>query len=416
MPNNNYITENLLSLDLDFFKLNFLYESVNKIYNIKFKEYMINEDNNYLYTEGWNQKKIEKQKSDLKQLKKDKDEKKTNIIKKMIDRILDFIRVIKEKIMNAFNVTKEKVIVSTLSSLNDNTLIDIDVDGYEEKLKILLNEQKEVNNTLDKIKKGNLKHSDVEKLKKTRETNSNKIKKLRNKVDRAYSTASDIAHIGKTVAKTAVIVGGVAVSVHKAIKFWKFVKSQSNTVNAQETYFKNFQNNYGNSSNVSNDDCQSVFNEAQQSYGVYSNTIFDVIRDYEKMADEYKDETQTTLNNETLQDAKKVDKAYKSYMTELCNKMIHANEDELKIGKDEYKRIITQLRAENKSFKQSSKHSLMDMKQLTMRIESLYKQCFKGTSNVSNSEFLRIYEKIKDADNLYNILSKKDVKILSTKI
>ena len=79
----NDITENLLSLDLDFFKLNFLYESVDKLYDIKFKEYMINEDNNdYLYTEGWNQKKIEKTKNDLKQLKKDKDEKKTNIIKK----------------------------------------------------------------------------------------------------------------------------------------------------------------------------------------------------------------------------------------------------------------------------------------------------------------------------------------------
>lgn len=413
----NDITENLLSLDLDFFKLNFLYESVDKLYDIKFKEYMINEDNNdYLYTEGWNQKKIEKTKNDLKQLKKDKDEKKTNIIKKMINRILDFIRVIKEKIMNAFNVTKEKVIVSTLSSLDDNTLIDIDVDRYEEELEILLNEQKEVNKTLDKIKKGNLKHSDVEKLKKTRETNSNKIKKLRNKVDRAYSTVSDIAHIGKTVAKTAVVIGGVAVSVHKAIKFWKFVKSQSNTVNDQEAYFKNFQNNYGNSSNVSNDDCQSVFNEAQQSYGVYSNTIFDVVRDYEKMADKYKDETQTTLNNETLQDAKKVEKAYKSHMTELCNRMIHANEDELKIGKTEYNRIITQVRAENKSFKQSSKHSLMDTQQVKQRIELLYKQCFKGTDNASNSELLKIDEKIRDADNLYIALNKKDGKIVSTKI
>lgn len=417
MTNNIDIAENLLSLDLDFFKLNFLYESVDKIYDIKFKEYIFNEktDDDYFYTEGWKQKqkKIEKQKNDMKQIKKDKTEKKTNILKRMVDRILQFIRGIKEKIVNAFNRKREEKVLKFLmmmEKLDQDVELDIDIDDYEEELKILLDEQKEIQKELNKAQKGKLSHSDAEKVKKNRDRTSEKIRKLRNKVDKGVSTADDVIHIAKTVAK-------VVVGAGIAIKFWKFLKNSVNNVQNQENYFENFQNNFtGSENNSTNDDWQSVFNAAQQNCSQYSQTVFGAVNAYDKASSQYKDETQVSLNNEILQDAKKVDKANKHHMTELSNKILHANIDELKISQSEYDRIRKQLKAEYADFKTNYKHSLMDTVQVRHKIELLYKQFFKDTDNVSHDELLKMQDSMKDADQLYESLNKKDGRIISTKI
>jgi len=255
-----------------------------------------------------------------------------------------------------------------------------------------------------------LSHSDAEKVKKNRDRTSEKIRKLRNKVDKGVSTADDVIHIAKTVAK-------VAVGAGIAIKFWKFLKNSVNNVQNQENYFENFQNNFtGSENNSTNDDWQSVFNAAQQNCSQYSQTVFGAVNAYDKASSQYKDETQVSLNNEILQDAKKVDKANKHHMTELSNKILHANIDELKISQSEYDRIRKQLKDEYADFKTNYKHSLMDTVQVRHKIELLYKQFFKDTDNVSHDELLKMQDSMKDADQLYESLNKKDGRIVSTKI
>ena len=99
MTNNIDIAENLLSLDLDFFKINMMFETVNKMYDIKMKEL----EYNYVYTESINETYVNL----YTEAEEAKNEKQQGLLGRLFTAILNFIRSIRAKILRFFGNDKK---------------------------------------------------------------------------------------------------------------------------------------------------------------------------------------------------------------------------------------------------------------------------------------------------------------------
>ena len=99
MTNNIDIAENLLSLDLDFFKINMMFETVNKMYDIKMKEL----EYNYVYTESINETYVNL----YTEAEEAKDKKEQGLLGRLFTAILNFIRSIRAKILRFFGNDKK---------------------------------------------------------------------------------------------------------------------------------------------------------------------------------------------------------------------------------------------------------------------------------------------------------------------
>lgn len=156
---NDLFTKDLISLDIDFMKLNTVFEAVDKQFEIKVKELkydkIYNESVNYddLYMEAETEKK----------------EKKQGILKRMFDRLLNFIRGIRVKILKLFGKDdKAKELEKKIKGDKDLANQQINVDTHDDEFKALEDESKFLNTKVQKIKNKTITAKDGEEVKSKR--------------------------------------------------------------------------------------------------------------------------------------------------------------------------------------------------------------------------------------------------------
>lgn len=156
---NDLFTKDLISLDIDFMKLNTIFEAVDKQFEIKVKELkydkIYNESVNYddLYMEAETEKK----------------EKKQGILKRMFDRLLNFIRGIRVKILKLFGKDdKAKELEKKIKGDKDLANQQINVDTHDDEFKALEDESKFLNTKVQKIKNKTITAKDGEEVKSKR--------------------------------------------------------------------------------------------------------------------------------------------------------------------------------------------------------------------------------------------------------
>lgn len=95
----NLIQEDILTLDNEFFKIDTMFETVNKMYDIKMKEL----EYNYIYTESINEEYIDL----YTEAEVAKDRKEQGLLGRLFTAILNFIRSIRAKILRLFGNDKK---------------------------------------------------------------------------------------------------------------------------------------------------------------------------------------------------------------------------------------------------------------------------------------------------------------------
>ena len=96
---NNLIEEDIMILDNEFFKINMMFETVNKMYDIKQREL----EYNYIYTESINEEYIDL----YTEAEEAKDRKEQGLLGRLFTAILNFIRKIRAKILRFFGNDKK---------------------------------------------------------------------------------------------------------------------------------------------------------------------------------------------------------------------------------------------------------------------------------------------------------------------
>ena len=157
---NDLIQEDVMILDNEFFKLNSMFESIDKYYSIKQREL----EYKFIYTES-----ADVDFGDLyTEAENTKNEKKRNIILRMIDRIIEFIKNIKNKIIKFFTNNKTEIMINGTELKNKK----IKIKDYKKEYKLLEAEREALMKTAIKNRGDGLTDNEVkniiEKRKKTR--------------------------------------------------------------------------------------------------------------------------------------------------------------------------------------------------------------------------------------------------------
>jgi len=150
----NLIKEDIMELDVNFYALNHMYETVETIEMIKSDE--------IIYEYGYTHNIDDCVDEMLYEAEQQAEQKKTGIVSKMIDRIINFIRNVRIKILKAFgNEEKAKEIEDKLNKSKGN----VKLNTYEKELKAIEEEENLFKEMINKIKNGTITEQDAEKVK-----------------------------------------------------------------------------------------------------------------------------------------------------------------------------------------------------------------------------------------------------------
>ena len=150
----NLIKEDIMELDVNFYALNHMYETVETVEMIKSDE--------IIYEYGYTHNIDDCVDEMLYEAEQQAEQKKTGIVSKMIDRIINFIRNVRIKILKAFgNEEKAKEIEDKLNKSKGN----VKLNTYEKELKAIEEEENLFKEMINKIKNGTITEQDAEKVK-----------------------------------------------------------------------------------------------------------------------------------------------------------------------------------------------------------------------------------------------------------
>ena len=150
----NLIKEDIMELDVNFYALNHMYETVETIEMIKSDE--------IIYEYGYTHNIDDCVDEMLYEAEQQAEQKKTGIVSKMIDRLINFIRNVRIKILKAFgNEEKAKEIEDKLNKSKGN----VKLNTYEKELKAIEEEENLFKEMINKIKNGTITEQDAEKVK-----------------------------------------------------------------------------------------------------------------------------------------------------------------------------------------------------------------------------------------------------------